>query len=147
LHVEISGSINQETGFVQDFADISKVMTPLVERLDHRHLGAWEVQGEWIPKLHGFDVEGLTEDVYPSSENLLIWIAGQIEGLDVYHLIRKDHTPEPFTPYPGQLIETDEDEDEEVTLQSYWSKLALEETCTSYAELTREEFNATRNQK
>jgi 6-pyruvoyltetrahydropterin/6-carboxytetrahydropterin synthase len=24
-----------------------------------------------------------------------------------------------------------------------WSKLALEETCTSYAELTREEFNAT----
>jgi 6-pyruvoyl-tetrahydropterin synthase len=26
-----------------------------------------------------------------------------------------------------------------------WSKLALEETCTSYAELTREEFNATRH--
>jgi 6-pyruvoyl-tetrahydropterin synthase len=28
-----------------------------------------------------------------------------------------------------------------------WSKLALEETCTSYAELSREEFDAIGNQK
>jgi len=56
---------------------------------------------------HPWAVDGLMMGFYPSSENLLIWIGGQLKiaGLD-------------------------------------WSKLAIEETCTSYAVLTRSEFDS-----
>ena len=114
LHVFVKGPRDPNTGFVLDFADISAHVKPLIERLDHRHLGQWIDErartimtndsianggGDW-------SVEGLPQDFYPSSENLLWWIGSQLtQDLD-------------------------------------WHKLALEETCTSYAELTRDEYVA-----
>jgi 6-pyruvoyltetrahydropterin/6-carboxytetrahydropterin synthase len=87
LHVFVEGPVEEMTGFVMDFGDISSFVKPLIDNLlDHYHLND-------------------TTKIYPSSENLLIWI-----GRELY---------------------------------AYrWSKLALEETCTSYAELTRKEFDA-----
>ena len=87
-----------------DFADISKWVNPLIDRMDHRHLGTieFDVRDSWR-------VEGMPYDLYPSSENLLYWIGEQLSDLP-------------------------------------WSQLTLEETCTSYAALSREEFNATRNE-
>jgi len=108
LHVFVSGVVKQETGFVLDYAEISEVVKPLIENLDHHHIGQWSATPELINyqpgSLYGkSSVKGIRNDFYPSSENLLIWIGNELSNLN-------------------------------------WSKLALEETCTSYCELTREEF-------
>ena len=135
LHVETEGRVNQETGFVMDYADMSAAVKPLIERLDHRHLGAWavylkdrtgvedssiansllaEIWGHELviddePKENSYfadwRVPGLPKDFYPSSENILFWIGEQL-----------------------------------ATAQFKWSKVALEETCTSYCELRLDEF-------
>jgi 6-pyruvoyltetrahydropterin/6-carboxytetrahydropterin synthase len=80
LEVAVTGFVDDVTGFVQDYADISKVIDPLIERLDHRHLGTWGngmVVQHWF-NLKEWAVEGLSADFYPSSENLLWWIAGEL---------------------------------------------------------------------
>lgn len=114
LHVSVEGAIDPTTGFVKDYAEISKVVKPLVERLDHRHLGRWSdlsLSVECADSLFWSEyqrsgVPNLSTNFYPSSENLLIWIGEQL-----------------------------------VQLALNWSELSLEETCTSLATLTREEFN------
>jgi len=113
LHVEVEGPIDEITGFVMDYADISKMVKPLIERLDHRHLGTieFDFKDSWL-------VPDMDPEFYPSSENLLSWIGNE--------LLR-------YWDYGNGLERLD------------WSTLALEETCTSYAELTREEFNASIN--
>lgn len=113
LHVAVEGAVNEETGFVKDYAEISEVVKPLIDKLDHHHLGAWNIPWTGLdlsPNTHleyveQWAVPGLPRDFYPSSENLLVWIGKQLKeaGLD-------------------------------------WSKVALEETCTSYCELTRVEY-------
>ncbi|KKK67236.1 hypothetical protein LCGC14_2956110, partial [marine sediment metagenome] len=66
-------------------------------------------------------VKGLPRDFYPTSENLLWWIAGQIGlGLD------KGWTAQELG----------------LTTTTKWSKISIEETCTSQATLTREEYDA-----
>jgi 6-pyruvoyltetrahydropterin/6-carboxytetrahydropterin synthase len=103
LHMSVEGEINPDTGFVMDFADISKIVKPLIEKLDHRHLGTYgfftddkQYQLKWgVSELAG---------IYPTSENLLCWIGLQLRDLP-------------------------------------WSKLAIEETCTSMAILTRKEYD------
>lgn len=111
LHVSVEGVVNKDTGFVKDYAEISEIVKPLIERLDHRHLGAWSIwkdnvchhiDGTLIWNAPGLD--GPASD-NPTSENLLWWIGQQLKNAGLQ-----------------------------------WSKLALEETCTSYALLTREEF-------
>lgn len=103
LHISVEGPINPDTGFVQDFAEMSEGMKSLIESLDHHHLGQWfhiedNVQtNEWM-------VPGLAYNFYPTSENLLMWLA-------------------PLIPF-------------------IWSKLSIEETCTSRATLTRMEYDA-----
>jgi len=102
LRVYIKGEINPETGFVMDYGDIKSVVQPLVDMLDHHHLGTWHsillpYNSTW----------GLTAEIYPSSENLLMWIASMI-------------TKPTILP---------------------WSRLELNETCTSAAILTREEYD------
>lgn len=112
LHVFVEGKLDPTTGFVMDYASISKAVKPLIEKLDHHHLGAWEVWNNGVchhiggRKLWG--VEGLPLWFYPSSENLLYWIGQQLSIA---------------------LVD--------------WSKVALEETCTSYAELTKDEYMKT----
>lgn len=109
LHVEVEGPVSEITGFVMDYADISSDIKPLIERLDHRHLGAWGHILTDVNQLEDADhhnnwfVPGMSPSFYPSSENLLFWIGEQLPN------------------FP-------------------WTKLALEETCTSYASLSREEF-------
>ena len=125
LHVSVNGTVNPETGFVQDFADISKVVQPIVEALDHRHLGTWNIPWTGLDLSPNtildywtqWAVGSLPVSFYPSSENLLWWIAGQLGPLDVYTPLGK-------------------------FLHSFWSKVAIEETCTSYAELSRKEYNS-----
>ena len=117
LHVSVEGPVNSETGFVMDYGDISKVVKPLVERLDHRHLGEWRVGDNH----YSSSVKDLPEDFYPTSENLLWWVAEQLADLDSYYDKPKDDIILRY------VIE--------------WSKLSLEETCTSRATLTRKEFD------
>src|SRR5208283_2239899 len=128
LRVEVAGPVRKETGFVMDYADISAAVKPLIERLDHQHLGAWcvflkdrttvedsAISNTLIAEIWGeetegyfkdWQVQGLPLDFYPTSENLLFWIGTQlIEVLD-------------------------------------WHKLELKETCTSAAILTRIEYDA-----
>jgi 6-pyruvoyltetrahydropterin/6-carboxytetrahydropterin synthase len=104
LRVYVKGPINPDTGFVQDFADISAAVKPLIDDLDHHHLGAWHPAN--LPYNHDWGVAHFPANMYPSSENLLVWV--------------------------GQ----------ELNLNLNWSKLELEETCTSAAILLREEFDA-----
>lgn len=114
LFVSVEGPIDLETGFVMDFGDISDAVQPLIERLDHRHLGTWN--DRWMKLAIVPDIEvdtstlwsvpDLPLDFYPTSENLLIWIGDQL------------------------------------TLN--WSKLSIEETCTSRATITKEEHETRR---
>jgi 6-pyruvoyltetrahydropterin/6-carboxytetrahydropterin synthase len=106
LEVSVSGDVNPDTGFVMDFAEISEIMEPLITSLDHHHLGTWDK--DWLP--FNFDWAGFQDDLYPSSENLLLYIAKRID----LSLLRVN-----------------------------WSKLKLQETCTSSCVLTREEYERT----
>src|SRR5882672_11216230 len=108
LVVYVEGQVNDHTGFVMDYAEIGDYVKPLIERLDHRHLGSWghiltDVE-KWEERDTHDDwrVPGLPFRFYPSSENLIVWIAEQLQDLP-------------------------------------WSKLELNETCTSSCTLTRKE--------
>jgi len=105
LTVAISGEVNPDTGFVMDYADLKKAVQPLIDDLDHRHLGSW-YHPMFDPTFttERFFVKGLPFDFYPSSENLIVWIAHNLDNIP-------------------------------------WSRLELNETCTSRCTLTREEFN------
>src|SRR4051812_24272799 len=79
LRVYVEGKVNPKTGFVLDYADLSSIVKPLIEELDHRHLGSWYpdmFNQAFIEEDHF--VHGLPFDFYPSSENLLVWIAQQL---------------------------------------------------------------------
>ena len=59
--VHLEGPVGDDTGWVQDFGDVSEVLKPLLERLDHRFLN---------------EVEGLSN---PTSEHLARWIWRQLK--------------------------------------------------------------------
>jgi 6-pyruvoyltetrahydropterin/6-carboxytetrahydropterin synthase len=59
LHVE--GEVDDETGWVQDFADLTSAMKPVLDCLDHRYLN---------------DIESLSN---PTSEILARWIWDRVE--------------------------------------------------------------------
>ena len=106
LLVAVQGSINPETGFVMDYADLSKVVRPIIDDLDHKHLGTW-YHPMFDPKFidDKYFVFNLPFDFYPSSEHLLVWIADQIgTKLDLF---------------PAIHVEGHK-----------WSRLELDETCT-----------------
>ncbi len=60
IAIHVSGDLEPELGWVQDFADISKAFAPIRERLDHRYLN---------------EIPGLEN---PTSENLCIWIWNEL---------------------------------------------------------------------
>jgi len=147
LHVSVEGKINPKTGFVQDFAEISNVVKPLVERLDHHHLGTWDFMLTQ-PPLERHMVTGLPVDFYPTSENLVWWIAGQLNpGIDILglYILGKGLEIRPDL-RPGMIIEEAFPGQKQVKRISWWSKISIEETCTSMATLTREEYDAETNQ-
>lgn len=59
--IAVRGKVDPNTGWVIDFADLKKVVAPLVARLDHYLLN---------------EIEGLEN---PTSERLAIWIWNQLE--------------------------------------------------------------------
>lgn len=105
LIVFVKGDIDPETGFVIDFSDLKEIVQPLIDALDHRHLGSWDVSIFNRSYVSGPDkVVGLPWNFYPSSENLLVWIGDQLDS------------------------------------ELKWWRLELDETCTSKAILTREDY-------
>jgi 6-pyruvoyltetrahydropterin/6-carboxytetrahydropterin synthase len=60
LHVD--GPIGATTGWVMDFADITRAFQPLLERLDHNYLN---------------EIEGLEN---PTSERLAVWVWDHLIG-------------------------------------------------------------------
>lgn len=68
VFVTVAGEPDRETGFVVDLAALDGVVAAeVVERLDHRHLN------EAVPEF------GDGREI-PSSENLVRWIRGRLEG-------------------------------------------------------------------
>ena len=61
IEVHVTGEVDQKTGWLMDFADISAAFKPLFERLDHHYLN---------------EIEGLEN---PTSENLARWIWRQLK--------------------------------------------------------------------
>jgi queuosine biosynthesis protein QueD len=116
LTVSIKGDIDPNTGMVADYGDLAKAVNPIINDLDHAHLGAWSTDRVLITH-RGSDTQTLpwgTKEVEwlfnmynPTSENLLVEIAKQLVK-----------TGCPF------------------------SSLTLNETCTTSCSLTWEEFNA-----
>jgi 6-pyruvoyltetrahydropterin/6-carboxytetrahydropterin synthase len=100
----VEGEIDKATGFVMDYADLKRFVQPIVDRLDHRHLGTL-LGSNADPIIHDWMVAGMPWDMYPSSENLVVWIAMQVD----------------------KLIP--------------WSKIQLDETCTSQCTLTAKEYH------
>ncbi len=78
LVVYVKGDINPSTHMVLDYFDLKGVVQPLIDRLDHHHLGfGYTMCGDlniWVPAT----VEGLPVGFIPTSENLLLWIADQL---------------------------------------------------------------------
>lgn len=56
ISVHVDGPVGEQTGWVQDFADIKQAFAPIDAQLDHNYLN---------------DIEGLEN---PTSENLAIWV-------------------------------------------------------------------------
>jgi 6-pyruvoyltetrahydropterin/6-carboxytetrahydropterin synthase len=75
LKVYVKGPIDPDTGFVMDFYDLKKVVQPLIDAVDHRHLGTWSGIGISIQSQKW---RCLPLDFYPSSENLLLWFASEL---------------------------------------------------------------------
>ena len=61
IEVHVTGEMNEKTGWIMDFADISAAFRPLFARLDHHYLN---------------EIEGLEN---PTSENLARWIWRQLK--------------------------------------------------------------------
>jgi 6-pyruvoyltetrahydropterin/6-carboxytetrahydropterin synthase len=61
VEVRVSGEVDEQTGWVMDFADVDRAFQPLLNRLDHRCLN---------------DIEGLEN---PTSENLARWLWARLK--------------------------------------------------------------------
>jgi 6-pyruvoyltetrahydropterin/6-carboxytetrahydropterin synthase len=86
LNVWVSGPINNapgpKEGMAIDYADIKKVVQPIVDLLDHRHLGTGLHAGVLVPPdnllLRTDGMMGTKFPPIPTSENILMWIASQL---------------------------------------------------------------------
>ena len=79
LTVYVKGPIDRETGMVVDYGDIKAAIQPIIDDLDHAHLGAWRTDKVEIDWTNGTKtVEWLGMTMNPTSENILIAIARQI---------------------------------------------------------------------
>lgn len=85
LSVSIRGPLDRNTGMVADFADLKAAVQPIVDELDHAHLGAWltprvEIRGGSVDEFSCTKrVNWLPGDPFnPTCENLLVEIAKQL---------------------------------------------------------------------
>ncbi len=63
VQVHVSGELDGKFGWVMDFADIKKIVRPIIKELDHYYLN---------------DIPGLEN---PTSENLAKWIWDKLQSL------------------------------------------------------------------
>lgn len=63
VELHVAGPVDEETGWVMDFAEIKTAFRPLYDQLDHHYLN---------------EIEGLSN---PTSENLARWIWDRLEGV------------------------------------------------------------------
>jgi 6-pyruvoyltetrahydropterin/6-carboxytetrahydropterin synthase len=61
LEVTVAGEVSEEIGWLMDYAEINRVVCPVIEMLDHTHLN---------------DVPGLDN---PTSENLALWVWSKVK--------------------------------------------------------------------
>jgi 6-pyruvoyltetrahydropterin/6-carboxytetrahydropterin synthase len=78
LTVYIRGPVDEETGMVVDYGDIKSSIQPIIDDLDHAHLGAWSTDKVTILGGGGTKHVSWLRTHNPTSENLLIEIARQI---------------------------------------------------------------------
>ena len=62
VRIFVTGQVNEETGWIMDFADIKAAFAPILKELDHSYLN---------------DLPGLEN---PTSENLARWIWKRLSG-------------------------------------------------------------------
>lgn len=72
LHVEVDGEVNQDTGFVVDFAELKGVVErAVIDQVDHQHLGECNLIGNaFLPSAVNYSAV-FGPGFYPSSENLV----------------------------------------------------------------------------
>jgi 6-pyruvoyl-tetrahydropterin synthase len=63
---------------VKDFYDIKLAVQPIVDRLDHQHLGYGPIFSDPWNAIMPSSVKGIPEGFLPTSENMLVWIASEI---------------------------------------------------------------------
>lgn len=80
LIVAVEGEINKDTGMVMDYAELKRLVQPIVDDLDHSHLGAWKTSKVIVLNTGTKTVSWLPKEVEwnPTSENLLLAIAKEI---------------------------------------------------------------------
>jgi len=61
VEIEVSGKVDETTGFLIDYSEITKIVRPIIKRLDHTHLN---------------DVEGLP---LTSTEHIARWLWERIQ--------------------------------------------------------------------
>lgn len=113
LSVFCEGPIVPETGVVIDYYDIKQVIDPIIEELDHHHLGYGYSEQFRMSQPLISDVSWIPYGFKPTSENLLVLIA--------YEITKRSHN---FGP----------------NFQLPWVCLIINETCTSSAALYRSEY-------
>jgi 6-pyruvoyltetrahydropterin/6-carboxytetrahydropterin synthase len=89
LRVSIRGPVNEKTGFVVDYKILKALVNKLIiDRFDHQHLGQGDLVGDDL-KTDRVYRAAIDPDFYPSSENLVQYIASQLSqpisdlGLDI----------------------------------------------------------------
>ena len=84
VEIEVSGEVDERSGFLIDYADINEVVRPLLARLDHKHLN---------------DIPGLEK---PTTEFIARWLWTQlIPGLPQLSAIAIQETPRTRCEYRG----------------------------------------------
>jgi len=85
LTVHFEGPLHQELGWVEDFADIKKVVKPIVDQLDHQLMN---------------DIEGLEN---PTCEAIAIWLWDKIKAtLPSLSRVELHETPTSGAIYEGE---------------------------------------------
>ena len=69
LWVAVTGEVDRETGFVVDLGELDRLVHErVIELVDHRHLN------------HALEEFRLDGGQVPSTENLVAWVRGRLEG-------------------------------------------------------------------
>jgi len=85
VEVQVRGAVDERTGFVQDFGDLSAAFAPIGKQLDHHPLN---------------EIDGLEN---PTSENLARWLWERLsDKLPLLHAIVVRETPRSRCTYRGR---------------------------------------------